>query len=122
MSGGYERYPQPRHTESIVNIPVGTLIDSKIVLPNCWEFYLNSTYATEGTNNPTHYIVGYDSTDFSTALIYGLTYSLTYYYYNTSKPVRFPATLHRVLRRNKFIIDNINGKMNVNSRYIDISL
>ncbi len=122
---GIENFSQSNkrsYRQDIGNVPVGTLIDHTIVQDNLHEFYLNSTFATEGTNNPTHYVVGFNSTLFSDSLIYQLTYNLTYYYYNTSKPLRFPSTLHRVIRRNKFIIDNIIGNINIRSSFIDLSL
>jgi hypothetical protein len=118
----FSRHNRRNYQNEIENVPVGTLVDHSITSQNIWEFYLNSTWANQGTNNPTHYIVGYNSTTFQNSVIYNLTYKLTYYYYNTSKPVRFPGPLHRVIRRNKFIIENISGNIKNLAPYIDISL
>lgn len=125
QSRGHENFSKQNrrnYQNDVDNVPVGTLVDHSITSQNIWEFYLNSTYANQGTNNPTHYIVGYNSTALQNSVIYDLTYKLTYYYYNTSKPVRFPGPLHRVIRRNKFIIENINGDIKSLAPYIDISL
>jgi hypothetical protein len=107
---------------NIENPCAGTLVENVIVSPNEWEFYINSTCPQQGTSNPTHYIVGYDSTAFPAGLFYQLLYHLTYGYFNTAKCVRIPGLLHRVIRRSQFIINHLSGEMGDKFNVWDVSL
>ena len=91
----------------IENIPVGTLVDSKITNKEKYDFYLNSADSRQGTCSPTHYTVLYDDTELTAIQIYKLTYYLTYLSYNTTRSIRVPAPLYFVTRRNKFTYENL---------------
>ena len=107
----------------IENIPVGTLVDSKITNKDKYDFYLNSADSRQGTCSPTHYTVLYDDTELTAIQIYKLTYYLTYLSYNTTRSIRVPAPLYFVTRRNKFTYENLQGKLiNSKLRTLNISL
>lgn len=61
------------------NVPPGTVVDTKIVHPFDFEFYLCSHYGSMGTSKPTHYYVLWDENGFTSddlqELIYGMCFT-----------------------------------------------
>ena len=58
----------------------GTVVDSYIVDPNVFDFFLYSHAALKGTSVPAHYYTLYDDSNFSADQIQLLTYQLSYVY------------------------------------------
>ncbi|XP_077253370.1 protein argonaute 2-like [Tasmannia lanceolata] len=69
------------------NIPPGTVIDTTIVHPYGFDFYLCSHNGTLGTSKPTHYHVLWDEHGFSSDEIQRLIYNLCYTFARCTKPV-----------------------------------
>ncbi|XP_042502081.1 protein argonaute 2-like [Macadamia integrifolia] len=69
------------------NVFPGTVVDTTIVHPWKFDFYLCSHYGILGTSKPTHYYCLYDDHGFSSDDLQQLTYNLCYTYALCTKPV-----------------------------------
>ncbi|CAF1268322.1 unnamed protein product [Rotaria sp. Silwood1] len=76
------------------NIQPGTVIDTDIVTPNGFDFYLNSHAAIQGTSRPMLYNVLYDDIGFTPDEIQQLTYYLCHTDVRCTKSVSVPAPVH----------------------------
>ena len=76
------------------NIPPGTVIDTDIVSPNGFDFYLNSHAAIQGTSRPMLYQVLYDQIGFTSDEIQQLTYYLCHTDVRCTKVVSVPSPIH----------------------------
>ncbi|CAF3707984.1 unnamed protein product [Rotaria sordida] len=76
------------------NIQPGTVIDTDIVSPNGFDFYLNSHAAIQGTSKPILYQVLYDEIGFTSDDIQQLTYYLCHTDVRCTKSVSVPAPVH----------------------------
>ena len=73
---------------------VGTVIDTHLVHPHDFDFYLNSHAALQGTSHPILYHVLYDEIGFSSDEIQSLTYYLCHADVRCTKAVSVPAPVH----------------------------
>lgn len=69
------------------NIPPGTVVDSTIVHPYEFDFYLCSHFGSLGTSKPTHYHVLWDEHGFSSDHLQKLIYDMCFTFARCSKPV-----------------------------------
>ncbi|PWA59521.1 hypothetical protein CTI12_AA328230 [Artemisia annua] len=69
------------------NVPPGTVVDTAIVHPFEFDFYLCSHFGATGTSKPTHYTVIWDENGFSSDEMQKLIYHLSYLFACCSKPV-----------------------------------
>ena len=76
---------------SVVNPPLGTLIDTKVVEKNAYEFYVLPAKANQGSMTPTHFYVIYDDSGHPCDEIQNMSYRMCYSYYNWSGSIRVPA-------------------------------
>ncbi|UJR24794.1 hypothetical protein I4U23_006169 [Adineta vaga] len=76
------------------NVQPGTVIDTDIVSPNGFDFYLNSHAAIQGTSRPSLYHVLYDDIGFTSDEIQQLTYYLCHTDVRCTKSVSIPAPVH----------------------------
>lgn len=67
---------------NVTNPPCGTIIDTVVTRAEWFDFYLISQYVTQGTVNPTHYNVIYDTIGLRPDHYQRLSYKLTHMYYN----------------------------------------
>lgn len=58
-------FPENARDGASGNVPPGTVVDSKIVHPFDFDFYLCSHYESMGTSKPTHYYVLWDENGFT---------------------------------------------------------
>ena len=70
--------------QGLSNPPYGSVIDSVVTRPEWFDFYLISQTATQGTVNPTHYNVIYDTLNYKADHYQKLSFKLTHMYYNWS--------------------------------------
>jgi len=113
---------ESNNQNSLTNVLPGTIIDNTITSNFEWDFYLVSAVSIQGTSNPTHYVVYFDETGIQPALLYKLTYDLTFMYYNNQNCVRLPAPLKNSLRMSNFIAKFLTEGVNKKLRYNNISL
>ncbi|KAM7530288.1 hypothetical protein LguiB_033698 [Lonicera macranthoides] len=60
------------------NVPQGTVVDTKIVQPNQWNFYLCSHNSSSGTSKPTYYHVLYNENKLTFKQIQELIYNICF--------------------------------------------
>ena len=68
------------NNQDIVNVPLGTAVDTDVVSPDFYDFMINSAYSERGTSNMTKYTVIYDESSITASVLYRLSYYLTYNY------------------------------------------
>ncbi|XP_076922512.1 protein argonaute 2-like [Bidens hawaiensis] len=86
---------QKRHTtrlfldnkNEVGNVPPGTVVDTNIVHPTNFDFYLCSHFGGMGTSKPTHYSVIWDENKFSSDEMQKMIYDLCYTFARCTKPV-----------------------------------
>lgn len=86
---------QKRHTTRLFlnntrdtgNVPPGTVVDTNIVHPSYFDFYLCSHHGGIGTSKPTRYSMIWDENRFSADEIQQLSYHLCYIFARCTKPV-----------------------------------
>ncbi|KAI9489904.1 Piwi domain-containing protein [Zychaea mexicana] len=74
-------------TDRSGNCQPGTVIDTKIVHPFEFDFYLQSHQGIQGTSRPTHYHVLYDENKFTADALQELSYRLCYIYGRATRAV-----------------------------------
>ncbi|KAI9320095.1 Piwi domain-containing protein [Dichotomocladium elegans] len=77
----------PQDADRSGNCQPGTVVDSTIVHPFEFDFYLQSHAGLQGTSRPTHYHVLYDDNNFSPDQLQELTYRLCYIYGRATRAV-----------------------------------
>ncbi|KAF9950945.1 eukaryotic translation initiation factor 2C, 2 [Mortierella alpina] len=91
--------------DRIGNCQAGTVVDSDIVHPFEFDFYLQSHAGLQGTSRPTHYHVLYDENKFTSDLLQDFTYKLCHLYARCTRTVSMvpPAYYaHLVAARARF--------------------
>lgn len=83
-----------KQTNQTNNLQPGTVIDTDIVSPNGFDFYLNSHAAIQGTSRPVLYQVLYDEIGFTSDEIQQLTYYLCHTDVRCTKVVSVPSPVH----------------------------
>ncbi|CAF0780555.1 unnamed protein product [Adineta steineri] len=78
-----------------VNIPPGVVIDTDIVHPGQFSFFLNSHKALQGTNRPALYHVLYDEIQFTADELQLLTYYLCFTDPRSSTSEAIPSLIHQ---------------------------
>jgi eukaryotic translation initiation factor 2C len=69
------------------NVPPGTVVDTTIIHPSEFDFYLCSHFGGIGTSKPTHYYVLYDEHRFTSDQLQKLIYNMCYTFARCTKPV-----------------------------------
>lgn len=80
-----------RSGPKLSNPPPGTVVDSVIIKPHLYDFYLVSQNIRQGTVSPTRYTVLHDSKGMQPEHIQRLTYKLCHLYYNWPGTIKVPA-------------------------------
>lgn len=69
------------------NVPPGTVVDTVIIHPQDFDFYLCSHYGGIGTSKPTHYYVLWDENGFTSDNLQKLIYDMCFTFVRCTKPV-----------------------------------
>ncbi|KAI9314758.1 Piwi domain-containing protein [Dichotomocladium elegans] len=77
----------PKDADRTGNCQPGTVVDTDIVHPFEFDFYLQSHAGLQGTSRPTHYHVLYDDNRFTSDELQELTYRLCYIYGRATRAV-----------------------------------
>jgi aubergine-like protein len=94
------------------NIPVGSIIDQKVVSPDVFEFYLQCPDVTLGTASPIHFLCIYNNNEEISLDDYEkITFYQSFYYWNWSGPVRIPAVLKFAEIANSFSTKNLKNEV-----------
>ncbi|RGB43667.1 Piwi domain-containing protein [Rhizophagus diaphanus] len=94
-----------RDGDRIGNCPSGTVVDSTIVHPFEFDFYLLSHPSLQGTSRPAHYHVLYDENGFNADSLQTLTYNLCYVFARCTRAVSIVPPVyyaHLVCARARF--------------------
>ncbi|KAI9498874.1 Piwi domain-containing protein [Zychaea mexicana] len=78
---------EARDADRTGNCQPGTVVDTEIVHPFEFDFYLQSHAGLQGTSRPTHYHVLYDENKFTSDSLQELTYRLCYIYGRATRAV-----------------------------------
>ncbi|XP_028967651.1 protein argonaute-2 [Galendromus occidentalis] len=113
--------PAPGYTGSgkAGNIHPGTIVDSKIINPAIFDFYLCSHHGLQGTSRAAHYHVVHDDVHHSQNDIYKICYNLCHTYSRCTRAVSIPAPAyyaHLAAFRAK---EHIKGRAPHNAAYAE---
>ncbi|KAI0314809.1 Piwi domain-containing protein [Amylostereum chailletii] len=76
------------------NCPAGTVVDTEVVNPVEFDFYLQSHGGLLGTSRPAHYNVLYDENDFTPDGLQSLSFALCHVYARSTRSVSIPAPVY----------------------------
>ncbi|KAJ3106240.1 eukaryotic translation initiation factor 2C, 3 [Phlyctochytrium bullatum] len=76
------------------NVPAGTVVDTDIIHPFEFDFFLNSHPGLQGTSRSAHYHVIYDENKMTADEIQQLTYSICYNYSKATRAVSIPPPIY----------------------------
>ncbi|KAF9976844.1 Eukaryotic translation initiation factor 2C [Actinomortierella ambigua] len=96
---------RPQDADKIGNCKAGTVIDTDVVHPSEFDFYLQSHASLQGTSRPTHYHVLYDENNFRADELQDFTYKLCHLYARCTRTVSVvppAAYAHIVAARARF--------------------
>ena len=101
-----------RHNDVYKNLPSGTVIDSQVISPELFEFYLQCPEVDRGTGSPVHFLCIYNNNESLTINDFEeITYKQSFYYWNWCGPIRIPAALKYAEVANTFCGKNIKGEV-----------
>ena len=86
-------FDRDQRNNMIKNPSEGVVVDSGVIDPKYYEFYLQPQSVNMGTASPTHFFVINDDIKMPIEHFENITYGLCYYYWNWKGVVRLPAVL-----------------------------
>ena len=104
------KFFQEKDRHNYSNPDNGTVVDTDVVHPDHFEFYLQPQFVNQGTATPVHYHVLYDDTKIPIEALENITYKQTYYYWNWPGPIREPAALKFAEVCNSFTARYMNNE------------
>jgi len=104
-----QRFFNNQNSSRLCNPTPGTIINSGVVEPNTYDFFLVSAASRQGVVSPTHYTVLYDTILEEQEKIQLLTYKLCFTYYNVSGSIKVPAPIQYAHRLANLIGDRAKG-------------
>ena len=85
-----------RDGSSSGNVLPGTVVDTKVIHPYEFDFYLCSYYGNLGTSKPTHYHVLWDKHKFTSDELQKLIYEMCFTFAKCTKPVSLVPSVYYV--------------------------
>jgi eukaryotic translation initiation factor 2C len=104
---------EQRDTDRSGNVPAGTVVDTGVVHPNQFDFFLCSHGGLQGTSRPAHYHVVHDENKFEADELQLLSYHLCYTFARCTRSVSIvtPAYYaHLVAFRARFHFEGVSGQ------------
>ena len=83
-------FPQGSTNDRSGNCLAGTVVDTDVVHPEAYDFYLLSHAGLQGTSRPTHYRVLLDENNIGPDELQALTYNFSYLYTKCTRSVSIP--------------------------------
>ncbi|OAF66197.1 hypothetical protein A3Q56_06088 [Intoshia linei] len=93
------------------NVSCGTIIDTDIIHPKEYDFFMVSSEGIKGTSRPAHYHVLLDENNMSAKMLQRLTYNLCFTFVRATRSVSIPAPVyyaHLVAFRARHLIKDCN--------------
>lgn len=87
-------FGDPDKEKDMYNVPSGTIVDSGIVSPEVYDFYLASQHGAIGTTRPARYIVMFDEWQLGADQMQQMCYYLCFLYARCAHPVSLPTPLY----------------------------
>jgi eukaryotic translation initiation factor 2C len=87
-------FPAPNVADRSGNCPAGTVVDTDVVHPTEFDFYLQSHGGLLGTSRPAHYSVLSDDNGFSADGLQMLAFALCHVYARATRSVSIPAPVY----------------------------
>ena len=99
-----------RNKNGYKNIPLGSVIDQKVINPDVFEFYLQCPEVQLGTASPVHFLCIYNNNeDITFDDFEKITFYQSFYYWNWTGPIRIPAVLKFAELANSFNTKNLKN-------------
>ncbi|MCQ2819310.1 MAG: hypothetical protein MJ252_18760 [archaeon] len=112
------RFFEKNQDNRIANPPNGTVVDTKAVNPDYFEFYMQPQFVNQGVARPVHFHCIYDTTEIPAVALEEITYKQTYYYWNWNGPIKVPACLKYAEKENEFY-GKVLGGLDPNAGILD---
>ena len=101
-----------KNNNNYKNIPMGTVIDSDVISPDLFEFYLQCPDVDRGCASPVHFLCIYNNNENMTINDYeDISYKQSFYYWNWPGPIRVPAALKYAEVANTFSNKYLNHEV-----------
>ncbi|XP_023215480.1 protein argonaute-2-like isoform X3 [Centruroides sculpturatus] len=102
------------------NVPPGTTVDTAVVHPVLYDFYLCSHIGIHGTSRPAHYTVLWDDNDFTADELQVLTYYLCHTYARCTRSICIPCAVKyadlAASRAKEYLIEKTEGMSSSGSK------
>jgi len=89
--GATKFFARDPRTGKADNPPGGAVVDTAVTLRHWYDFYLVPMNVSQGTVNPTHFVVVFDDSQLSPDTVQKLSYALTHMYFNWTGVIKVPA-------------------------------
>ncbi|XP_067145126.1 protein argonaute-2-like [Centruroides vittatus] len=103
------------------NIPPGTTVDTDVVHPVFYDFFLCSHIGIQGTSRPAHYTVLWDDNDFNADELQVLTYYLCHTYARCTRSISIPCPVMYAdlvaYRAKQYLVNKIEGTSSSGSEW-----
>ena len=105
------------------NIPMGTVIDTDVISPEVFEFYLQCPDVDRGCASPVHFLCVYNNNEEMTINDFeDISYKQSFYYWNWPGPIRVPAALKYAevanTFSNKYLTHEVKNELKDSPYYI----
>jgi len=110
--GATKFFVKDRRSGKVENPPGGTVIDHTVTLREWYDFYLVSMSVSQGTVNPTHFVVVHDDSKLAPDALQKLTYALTHMYFNWTGVIKVPAPCQYSRKLAMLVGDHVHKKPN----------
>lgn len=105
-----DRFFEKNGSTHVYNPKGGLIVEQRVTTRDRFDYYMVAQKVTQGSANPTHYFVVYNTTDLGSDEFYKLTYFQTFNYYNWQGPIKVPAVCMYASKHNE-LMSNVLRQM-----------